>query len=170
MTVNERIKKFRIAKKMTQTTLAAIIGVSPNTLSEYESGKYNPSTETIAKLNKLGANIRPPFFTLLRQKLANVLMPVLQENKLNYSPRLSSFPTSHRTPNECWIRSQLVLRNITLKTIAKKAGCSDALVSRVLSGTRHSEAVEAVLAEMLGYPSYKHLWADAFINAKRRAV
>jgi len=73
-------------------------------------------------------------------------------------------------PEGCWIKYQLDLRNIKLETIAKKAGRTVATVSRVICRTRHSDAVEAVLAEMLGYPSYKHLWADAFINAERRAV
>jgi len=73
-------------------------------------------------------------------------------------------------PEGCWIKYQLDLRNIKLETIAKKAGRTVATVSRVISKTRHSEAVESVLAEMLGYPSYKHLWADAFISAERKAV
>jgi len=73
-------------------------------------------------------------------------------------------------PEGCWIKYQLDLRNIKLEAIAKKAGRTVATVSRVICGTRHSEAVEAVLAEMLGYPSYKHLWADAFLNVERRAV
>ena len=65
---------------------------------------------------------------------------------------------------------QLNLRNIKLEAIAKNAERTVATVSRVISGTRHSEKVEAVLAEMLGYPSYKTLWAAAFIEAKRKAV
>jgi len=73
-------------------------------------------------------------------------------------------------PEGCWIKYQLDLRNIKLETIAKKAGRTVATVSRVISRTRHSEAVEAVLAEMLGYSSFKHLWADAFISTERKAV
>ena len=73
-------------------------------------------------------------------------------------------------PEGCWIKYQLDLRNIKMDAIAKKAGRTVATVSRVISKTRHSEKVEAVLAEMLGYPAYKDLWIDAFINAERRAV
>jgi hypothetical protein len=73
-------------------------------------------------------------------------------------------------PGGCWIKYQLDLRNIKLEAIAKKAGRMVATVSRVICRTRHSEKVEAVLAEMLGYPSYKDLWADAFINSGRSAV
>jgi hypothetical protein len=41
------------------------------------------------------------------------------------------------------------------------------MVSRVVCGVKKSEKVEKALAEMLGYPSYKNLWADAFINSNR---
>jgi lambda repressor-like predicted transcriptional regulator len=70
----------------------------------------------------------------------------------------------------CWIKYQLDLRNIKLEAVAKKAGCTVATISRVINRTRHSEKAEAVLAEMLGYTSYKELWAAAFINAERKAV
>jgi hypothetical protein len=73
-------------------------------------------------------------------------------------------------PEGCWIKYQLELRNIKFEEIAKKARCTVATVSLVISKERHSERVEAALAETLGYPSYKHLWADAFISAERKAV
>jgi DNA-binding LacI/PurR family transcriptional regulator len=73
-------------------------------------------------------------------------------------------------PEGCWIKYQLDLRNIKLDAIAKKAGRTVATVSRVICKTRHSEKVEAALAEMLGYSSSKELWAAAFVNAERRAV
>jgi lambda repressor-like predicted transcriptional regulator len=78
-------------------------------------------------------------------------------------------------PEGCWIKYQLDLRNIKLEIIAKKAGCAISTVSRVICKTRHSEKAEAVLAEMLGYPTFKDLWVDAFINAdfnkkERKAV
>lgn len=168
--VNVKIRKFRTARKMTQTALAAMIGVSQNTLSEYESGKYEPSTEIIAKLNKLGANIRPPFFVFVAKKLTALFVPVLQYSNPNSKPRLESFPSKHRSPEECWIRYQLIQRNIKLEAVAKKAGRTVATVSRVICKTRHSEKVETALAEMLGYPSYKYLIAAAIVNADRRAV
>jgi hypothetical protein len=73
-------------------------------------------------------------------------------------------------PEGCWIKYQLELRNIKFEVIAKKAKCTVATVSRVISRERHSERVEAVLAETLGYQSYKHLWADAFISSERKVV
>ena len=172
--VNERIREFRTAKKMTQTSLAAMIGVSPNTLSEYESGKYNPSPEIIAKINKLGGNIHPPFFVLLRQKITAAILllaiPILQQNKQNLKSRLSSSSSKQKSPEECWIRYQLTLRNIRLEIIANKTNCTVATVSRVISRNRHSEKVEIALAQMLGYPSWEQLWADAVINAKGGAA
>jgi len=73
-------------------------------------------------------------------------------------------------PESCWIRYRLDLRGIKLEEIAVKAHRSIPLVSKVSSGERRSEKVEAALAEALGYPSWQHLWADAFISAERRAV
>jgi hypothetical protein len=74
----------------------------------------------------------------------------------------------HPTPPAgCWIRYQLDLRNIKLEEVAQKAHHSVSSVSRVICGVKKSEKVEKALAEMLGYPSYKHLWADAFLNANR---
>jgi hypothetical protein len=70
----------------------------------------------------------------------------------------------------CWIKYQLNLRNIRLDAVAKKVRCSVATVSRVIFRKRRSEKVEAALAEVLGYPSWKDLWAAAFCDAERRAV
>jgi hypothetical protein len=67
-------------------------------------------------------------------------------------------------PEGCWIKYQLDLRNIKLETVAQKANRSVSSVSRVICGVKKSEKVEKALAEMLGYPSWKHLWADAFIS------
>ncbi|MDR1252863.1 MAG: hypothetical protein LBK62_11985 [Treponema sp.] len=77
-------------------------------------------------------------------------------------------PAKNSTPPEgCWIKYKLILRNIKMEDVAKKAHCSVAMVSRVVCGVKNSEKVEKALAEMLGYPSWKHLWADAFINSNR---
>jgi len=70
----------------------------------------------------------------------------------------------------CWIRYRLDLRGIKLEDVAKKANRTISLVSKVINGERQSEKVEVALAELLGYSSWKNLWADAFINAERRAV
>ena len=72
-------------------------------------------------------------------------------------------------PERCWLKYQLNLNNIKYEEIAKKARRSAAFVSMVVCGVRRSEKVEAVLAEILNYKSWKHLWAAAFISTKRRA-
>jgi len=74
------------------------------------------------------------------------------------------------SPESSWIRYQLDLRNITYDVVAEKARRTAAFVSLVISRKRNSESVEAALAETLGYPSFKHLWAAAFVNAERGAV
>ena len=50
MTLGNRLKELRKQKKLNQTELAEVIGISLNTLSNMESGKTDPSTETIIKL------------------------------------------------------------------------------------------------------------------------
>ena len=74
------------------------------------------------------------------------------------------------SPEGCWIKYRLALRGIKLDDVAKKAHRTVATVSRVICGTRKSAKVEAVLAEMLDYPSWESLWAAAFVNAERKAV
>jgi ribosomal protein L31E len=73
-------------------------------------------------------------------------------------------------PEGCWIKYQLDLRNIKLEDVAKKAHRSISMVSQVICGVKKSEKVEKVLAEMLGYPSSTHLWAEAFRNSKGGAA
>ena len=84
-------------------------------------------------------------------------------------PRTRSFEKP-MTPERCWLKYQLNVRNIKYDAIAKKAGLTEPFVSMVICGIRKSEKVEAALAEELGYKSWKELWADACINAERRAV
>ena len=73
------------------------------------------------------------------------------------------------SPERCWIKYRLNLNNIKYEEIAQKAKRTAVFVSMVVCGERKSEKVEAVLAEVLGYSSFKELWADAFVNAERRA-
>ena len=83
--------------------------------------------------------------------------------------RIRTFDNKARKES-CWIRYRLDLGGIRLEEVAKKAHRSIPLVSKVINGERRSEKVEAALSELLGYPSWQNLWADAFINAERRAV
>ena len=70
-------------------------------------------------------------------------------------------------PERCWIKFQLNLRGIKHKEIAQKAKTTEAFISLVICGRRKSKNVESVLAEVLGYPSFKALWADAFISTRK---
>jgi len=73
-------------------------------------------------------------------------------------------------PERCYLKYQLNLRNIKYEAIAKKANRSAAFISMVVCGVRRSKKVEAVLANVLGFPSWEHLWADSKINAERKDV
>lgn len=50
MTVGERLKKYRAAKKLTQEQLAEKIGIAHNTYARYESDIRKPNTENAIKL------------------------------------------------------------------------------------------------------------------------
>jgi len=50
MTVGERIRDVRKAKKMTQSQLAAKLGVHYMVISQYESGKRKPKFETLQRV------------------------------------------------------------------------------------------------------------------------
>jgi transcriptional regulator with XRE-family HTH domain len=72
-----------------------------------------------------------------------------------------------QTPQACWIRYQMDLKNITMEAVAQRAGCTIATVSRAIAGKRDSNKTRDVLAEMLGYKSGLHLWREAFIQTGR---
>jgi transcriptional regulator with XRE-family HTH domain len=50
MTIGERIKELRVAKKLTQTGLAKIVGMSYIQIGRYETQKSNPSSDVLHKL------------------------------------------------------------------------------------------------------------------------
>ena len=49
----ENIRKQRLKKGMTQSTLAAFLGVSDITVSRYETGQRKPDTETLFKIAEI---------------------------------------------------------------------------------------------------------------------
>ena len=50
MNIGERIKELRVAKKLTQTELAKIVGLSYIQVGRYETQKSNPSADVLQKL------------------------------------------------------------------------------------------------------------------------
>jgi DNA-binding MurR/RpiR family transcriptional regulator len=64
------------------------------------------------------------------------------------------------TPQKgCWIKYQLNLRNITSRTVAEKAGVSEAMITHFIKGHKNSEKVRKALAETLGYTSFEKMIA-----------
>jgi transcriptional regulator with XRE-family HTH domain len=47
-----RIKRFRLAKKLTQEKLAELIGINRVTIARYETGRATPGLATADKLAK----------------------------------------------------------------------------------------------------------------------
>jgi transcriptional regulator with XRE-family HTH domain len=50
MTVGTRIKELRVSKKLTQTDLADLVGLSYIQIGRYETQKSNPSSDVLKKL------------------------------------------------------------------------------------------------------------------------
>lgn len=50
--MNERMKAARLAKNLSQTELAKIIGVSRQTINMIENGDYNPTIALCIKISK----------------------------------------------------------------------------------------------------------------------
>lgn len=50
MTVGERIKDQRVQKKLTQTDLAKLVGLTYIQIGRYETGKSNPSADVLNRL------------------------------------------------------------------------------------------------------------------------
>jgi transcriptional regulator with XRE-family HTH domain len=61
-----------------------------------------------------------------------------------------------------WIKSQLVLKDIRIEAVARKAGLHASSVTHFLHGRKPTPAVKPVLAELLGYASF-----EAMIAASR---
>ncbi len=53
--IGEKIKKLRLAKKMTQSQLATELGVSTSTVGMYERGQRKPDNEMLIKLGRVFA-------------------------------------------------------------------------------------------------------------------
>ena len=49
---NDRIKNIRITRRLTQTQVSKLCGVSKSVYSRYESGERNPSLRVIRKMSK----------------------------------------------------------------------------------------------------------------------
>jgi hypothetical protein len=64
----------------------------------------------------------------------------------------------------------LDLRNLKLEAVAKKANRSISMVSLVIRGVKNSANVEAALAKMLGFATYKDLMDTASLASKGVAV
>ena len=58
MKLSENIKKFRLERNLTQERLAAMLGVSAQAVSKWESGQSDPSTTNLLALAKL-FGVRP---------------------------------------------------------------------------------------------------------------
>lgn len=50
MSIGENIRRFRMARKLTQKELGELIGTTQQMIAQYENGKRNPKLETVSKI------------------------------------------------------------------------------------------------------------------------
>ncbi|HEV8111575.1 MAG TPA: helix-turn-helix transcriptional regulator [Planctomycetota bacterium] len=60
--IAKRIKDLRTAAKLSQTDLAKVLRVTPNTISRWEGGVYQPS---LADLDRLARHFKRPIWVFL---------------------------------------------------------------------------------------------------------
>ena len=77
--LGSNIKKFRSIKKLSLKELAKEIDVSPSMLSQIESGKANPSLNTLKLISK---NLDVPMFTLFEEENKEAAMIIKKENRI----------------------------------------------------------------------------------------
>lgn len=53
MTIGENLKKFRVAKKLTQKEVWEAASISKSSYTAYEAGRSEPTAETIVRLAKV---------------------------------------------------------------------------------------------------------------------
>jgi len=96
-------------------------------------------------------------------KIYNEHIARTEEEKARGNNSFKTATSAYSLPPEYrWIKLQLFQKNITQTEIARKANCTNQLVSQVICGQRKSEKVKNVIANMLGYESYEQLKIAAF--------
>ena len=53
MFFSQRLKELRVEKNLTQKELSLYLGLSPNSICEWEKGRCEPNAETLKKLSEL---------------------------------------------------------------------------------------------------------------------
>lgn len=73
----DRLSQALAARRLSQTQLATMVGVSPTTISKWRSGQQSPEAEALDRLASV-INVSPEWFT--RQKPAGMALPLFRSN------------------------------------------------------------------------------------------
>jgi Zn-dependent peptidase ImmA (M78 family)/DNA-binding XRE family transcriptional regulator len=73
----ERLSQVLAARRLSQTQLASLVGVSPATVSKWRSGSQSPEREALERLAGV-VNVTPEWFT--RQTSEKVSLPLFRSN------------------------------------------------------------------------------------------
>jgi transcriptional regulator with XRE-family HTH domain len=151
--VNKKIRKFRIAKKMSQKNFATTIGCSERRLCDIELGDSYPRPKEIEKINGLGAGIHPSIFSHVIQKITRAARK---------KDPTRAFHTVKATKHErLWMKKQLQEKGVKHRDIAEIAKCTTESIGNVLAGRGISKNILGAIAEVLGYPSIESMLVAA---------
>jgi hypothetical protein len=89
-------------------------------LSNFESGLAYPPARHIAKLNELGANIRPSIFSRLAQLLTAALKRNLTDARIHKMAHLWGVQITEH--DRLWTKEQLLKKGLRYIDVARKAG------------------------------------------------
>ncbi len=79
MTIGENLKRFRVAKKLTQREVWEAAGVSKSSYTAYEAGRSEPTAETIVKLARvLGVSTDELLLRDDERALSDDMAPILK--------------------------------------------------------------------------------------------
>ena len=177
--INEKIRAYRQAKKISQKNFATMLGVAQNTLSELETGRYFPNPEHISKLEKLGVKLQENTLQQLSKNLITSLCGIIPGFRCNHPKQLKDqdlpkkdaewirYRSDHfgiriKPEEGLWVNYQLKLRGLTHQALGDQLGIRRDTVTKVIRGIRRSARVEEALFRTLGFHSF-----EAMIAASR---
>jgi len=118
-TLGERIRRKRLNTGLTQDELAAKMGIAQATISQWETGRVNPSDD---ELSKIGAIIGKVY----RRQVSLDSKQVSGENEEEIQ--------SYESPFSVWLRKTRLDKDISVPELAQKANVTPSTIYAIETG------------------------------------
>jgi transcriptional regulator with XRE-family HTH domain len=159
-----KLRRFRISNDWDQGQIAKRLQISRARWYQFEHGLSIPANKYMKTLQQLGFTYKPSM-VLIQKSIAlfvNALWKkLIKGQRLIRENKKRGIEISQEAG--LWIREQLKKKNILIKDVANKIGCSSQNVTQVLNSRccNKSKKVQKALAETLGYSSFEAIIAAA---------